>query len=311
MIYCPVCGKNIKYDNKCSRCGYEKQTDYEAYPTIIKISNGLKSVDNKRQAYLSRQFDAYLEQHIQARIASITEQIQMLPAMESQVHMLKEKNNNLEKQIDDLRQKMKEKTEQVHLEEEKKRHSPKLGDSLYFGSYWQDNDTANKKKPIEWIVLDRQNDKLLLVSKYAVDCMPYNKSYTSTTWEQCTLRAWLNVTFLKIAFSSTEISKIVTMGKLEEKVFVLSIAETEKYFPDKQLRLCLPTAYAIKQGALRDNKNGNCWWWLRSSGIDDSDAANVNNNGEIDYDGLPVDCDMYSVRPAIWVTFNEIKNEII
>lgn len=102
--------------------------------------------------------------------------------------------------------------------------------------------------PIEWLVLARDGNKALLISRYWLDAQPYNTDHTSVTWETCTLRTWLNVTFYNKAFSSDEQAAILTTsvdnGKnqgyskwstsggnnTEDKVFLLSYAEANKYF---------------------------------------------------------------------------------
>lgn len=45
------------------------------------------------------------------------------------------------------------------------RRRPTTGNVVTYGHYEQDNDTANGKEPIEWVVLDVQGDKALLISK--------------------------------------------------------------------------------------------------------------------------------------------------
>ncbi len=76
----------------------------------------------------------------------------------------------------------------------------KIGDSYTFGTYEQDNNTSNGKEAIEWTVLDKDGMSLLLVSKQALAWQQYNTSYTDVTWENCTLRKWLNGTFPKQCF---------------------------------------------------------------------------------------------------------------
>ena len=134
------------------------------------------------------------------------------------------------------------------------------GKYVTFGSYEQDNNTANGKEDIEWLVLARDGDKALLISKYALDCQQYNTSYTDVTWESCSLRTWLNGTFLNAAFSSDEAAMIATTtvtadknpeystsagNNTQDQVFLLSITEVEKYFSSDNDRKCVPTAYAI------------------------------------------------------------------
>lgn len=62
-----------------------------------------------------------------------------------------------------------------------------VGNYVTFGTYPQTK-AGNDATPIEWLVLARDGDKALLISRYALDAQPYNKDYTSVTWETCTLR---------------------------------------------------------------------------------------------------------------------------
>ena len=86
--------------------------------------------------------------------------------------------------------------------------SYKVGDIIKFGHYEQDGNTSYGKEEIEWEVLKVESDRVLVVSKYALDCKPYNTEYTDVTWETCSLRQWLNSTFLNTAFSAEEQKKI-------------------------------------------------------------------------------------------------------
>ena len=59
----------------------------------------------------------------------------------------------------------------------------KTGDYVFFGEYEQDNNTSNGKEDIEWLVIEAKNDKLFVISKYALDSKPYNKEDIDVTWE--------------------------------------------------------------------------------------------------------------------------------
>ena len=78
-----------------------------------------------------------------------------------------------------------------------------------FGHYEQDNNPGNGPEPIEWLVLDIQDGKALLLSKYGLEAKAYNTKFVDITWENCTLRTWLNGEFLAKAFSAEEQSAIL------------------------------------------------------------------------------------------------------
>lgn len=201
----------------------------------------------------------------------------------------------------------------------------KVGDTYKFGSYEQDNETSNGKEEIEWIVLDKDGMSVLLISKYALDCQPYNTTETSVTWETCSMRKWLNGTFLNSAFSESESAMIpaVTVSDdnnpkygtspgncTTDQVFLLSITEAEKYFSTNSSRLCQGTAYCYAQKSLKGAfkvSDGNMWWWLRSPGAKSNFAAIVIGDSKIDPEGSimiggdRVKWSSYAVRPALWI----------
>lgn len=199
---------------------------------------------------------------------------------------------------------------------------------ITFGTYEQDNKTDNGKEAIEWLVLDIKDGKALVVSKYALDCKPYDQTHKDVTWETCTLRKWLNNEFLNDAFNDAQKSKILTStvpadmnpkyitnpGKeTQDKIFLLSINEANKYFLFSGKIKCTPTSYATNNGAERNRKNGNCQWWLRSPDYDYTYASCVSDDGEISgrkvYNTSELELfgkKIYmetelAVRPAMWI----------
>ena len=84
-------------------------------------------------------------------------------------------------------------------------------DCIYFGNYWQNDtngdgkaDQNDQKEPIKWRVLSVHGNDAFLLADQNLDVKPYNEVRTSKTWETCTLRTWLNDTFLDTAFTSAE-----------------------------------------------------------------------------------------------------------
>ena len=195
-----------------------------------------------------------------------------------------------------------------------------LGDKVYFGSYEQDNNTSNGKENIEWIVLAKENNRILVISDKALDCQPYNEVYEYVTWEECTLRKWLNNDFINSAFTDEEKAIIPTVtvsadknpeyctnpGKAtKDEVFLLSITEANKYFSSNSARKCTPTNYAVANGVYKSD-SGFFWWWLRSPGGGQYSAAGVYIDGGVDENGIYVDGDYFAVRPALWIDLNSL-----
>ena len=77
--------------------------------------------------------------------------------------------------------------------------------TIPFGAYPQTADGTDST-PIEWIILDYREDegRALLLSRYVLDAKPYNDKKAAVTWDECTLRAWLNNEFLQQAFLAEE-----------------------------------------------------------------------------------------------------------
>jgi len=186
-----------------------------------------------------------------------------------------------------------------------------VGDCVRFGSYPQSGDTPEL---IEWRVLDIIDGKALMISESLLDCRKYNNEKQAVTWENCTLREWLNTEFVNNAFAAEEREKMSSMknqnpdnhgsgtnddNATEDYVFCLSIEEAEKYFGNNEARSAKPTAYAKKNGSYVNSSRGTGWWWLRSPGRNSSNAANVDPVGSIDRLGDYVFLDAYCVRPVI------------
>ena len=197
-----------------------------------------------------------------------------------------------------------------------------VGDVITMGKFEQDNDLSNGPEDIEWIVLDsKSNGDTLVISKDALEGLPYNKIFQVTiTWEECSLREWLNTDFYGEVFTDEEKAQIlvsqVTNPKndatgteggndTEDKVFLLSLDEVNTYFDSDESRICHPSAYAKGKGLEAGEKTvmeGNCRWWLRSPGLTGSDAARIFEDGSVNEDGGGIDRENNTgVRPVMWI----------
>lgn len=223
----------------------------------------------------------------------------------------------------------------------------KLADNsstVYFGRYESDNKLQNGKEPIKWRVLDKTDGNVLLLADRILDIQPYNRVYDFSTWETCTLRTWLNDTFINEAFSAEE-RALIALSNLEnndnpqtaieggnptqDKVFVLSLEEIDRYLPETEQRKAKDTGYAnvlgwqyyqrewldrkkpfrqvldiidieVKFGGLKYFLNK---WWLRTPGYLPGMILSA------EADGVLFDRDLINlelgVRPAITVRLGE------
>ena len=212
-----------------------------------------------------------------------------------------------------------------------------IGGIVTFGRYEQDGNEENGPEKIEWVVLDVQDGKVLLLSKYGLEVKPYHTELIEITWETCSLRAWLNGNFLNKAFSAGEQSAILTTEvdnsdaqghsewsrygekNTQDKIFLLSYAEANRYLGVKfydddasdikntNSRVA-PTEYAIENGSetIDEYKTADGrltgWWWLRSPGGYLDCAANVYGDGHLSY--TYVYADGTCVRPVFWLDLN-------
>ena len=159
-----------------------------------------------------------------------------------------------------------------------------------------------------WRVLDVNTDAMtaLVIADREVCEKKYHEPGGDITWENCTLRAWLNGEYLQKTFSAEERDAIIeshvsnsdnpeyhTPGGNDttDRIFLLSLDEVRKYFENDA-----------------DRATG-MWWWLRSPGRDrrGSGAAGVCRNGGVRGDGYDV-----IVREAVSAGFqNQSEIQIL
>ena len=196
-------------------------------------------------------------------------------------------------------------------------HNAKVGDVITFGSFEQDDNDSNGKEDVEWLVLAEEKEgKLLLITKYAIECVRYNKKAVPITWEESYIRSWLNDGFLSNCFTQEQ-RWIIPTTYVENKdnplygtdggndtwdqVFLLSIDEAEEYFEDNFARMTSATEVAKIHYAYADPFN-NTAWWLRSPSFESDKAAIIADTGEIYRGAHHRVTELYiSTRPALWI----------
>ena len=195
---------------------------------------------------------------------------------------------------------------------------PEAGDHIFFGHYEQDGNNANGMEKIWWRVLSVEKGKVLAISEYCLDAKAFNDKASDVKWETCTLRKWLNNEFFEMAFTDEE-GSIIQLTCLEnnpeagtnrwddteDRVFLLSIAEAEKYFANDESRKAYATQFAKNNGAYVNSDNSASRWLLRSLSSYPEFPATIYFNGSIctlKYIGDDVYDTEWVVRPALWIS---------
>lgn len=189
-----------------------------------------------------------------------------------------------------------------------------------------------KYQPIKWRVLSVNGSEALLLSDKVLDSKHYNIKYEDITWEESTIRSWLNGynasaniqnrdyssgNFIDTAFGTYEkqaIKETYVKNKdnfewdtdggnnTHDKVFLLSESEIykDKYgfvnINGNKSNTACSSVYAKAMGTYIHA--GNCWWWRRSPGYNSHYATGV------DYNGIAYRCSIVNnpsrgVRPAL------------
>ncbi len=191
-----------------------------------------------------------------------------------------------------------------------------VGDFITFGSYEQDDNLANGTEPIEWRVLEKIGDDLLVVSRYVLDTVRYSTYASNVTWEKCNARKWLNDEFFNEAFTAEDKARIQkTYVDTDDKmtgdyVFLLDAEDADRFFASDNERRCAPTKFASAKGVYEDfgygvNGSGSSWWWLRFTAIQSSETPHIGNDGAIYHNGLDVKQEFGGIRPAMLITVSD------
>lgn len=163
-------------------------------------------------------------------------------------------------------------------------------------------------KRLLWEVLsyDPATNAALVISKYGITCRAYHQQDKLTSWDECSLRRWLNDVFFDHAFSKAEKDRVITShvtaevvaghelypgNDTNDKVYILSINEYQRYYTHiNQWRCFLLDAPRTKRQC-----------WLRNYGADRGRAAFVGRSGRIHEGGSLVTSARNTIRPVMLI----------
>lgn len=277
---------------------FVKQTEksYKTAASTMQSITGYKDADEKAKEYLEKaallqaQDAPIIEVYNELSIAN-KKKAELLKRAVTSIFLIKQQikiiseYSLLKKTIIELKEKAKqfEKTQRGNVIRLSKCN---IGENVLFGNYPQNY----KSEPIEWRVLDKKNDRLLLVSTKSLFRTDFSTNCTAT-WAECGLRKKLNGQFYEMAFSEEEKKCILSVKnstpptKYYDKIFLggedtidsifsLSLQEINKYLPSLEDKYAPATPSAKTNGltALGGDK-----WWSRSPsyGVDERDGTVV------------------------------------
>jgi len=147
---------------------------------------------------------------------------------------------------------------------------------VYFGNYIQKdtNDDGkvtdeDEKQPIKWRVLSVEEDgTALLLADKLLDMQPFDKN-GKIDWEECTLRTWLNSTFLNAAFTEAEQEAIAeteleteSAATVTDNIYLLSLEEVSN--PEYGFHPLIDCESNTRKAEGTDLSVFNNIWWLRT-----------------------------------------------
>ena len=160
----------------------------------------------------------------------------------------------------------------------------KVGANVLYGGY-------------HWLILEKKDDKVMLVKSEPINGFAYNDKNEDVTWETCSLRKYLNGEFLEETFTKemrgTILDTDITVSDNDlygtkggnsttDKIFLLNSIQAEKKYND------------ILANYLRD-----CW--LIDPGSKQNTAMFMSYGKIMEY-GYEVTNTNMHIRPAVWIS---------
>ena len=176
-----------------------------------------------------------------------------------------------------------------------------VGDTIMFGAYEQDSEKWEHKEPLEWIVLAREKDKMLVITKY---CIEGSDVFNDYVYERSMALYWLNNTFVNYAFNYEEKKMMKNSLFRNNKLFFLKSHEVEKYFISNEARVAKATVYAAaRESGFIKGIDEFCEWFIASRTSFNRMDEVVNGIGEISSPSVTLMGGGYcaGIRPAMWI----------
>lgn len=203
----------------------------------------------------------------------------------------------------------------------------KVGETFFFGETEQDGDIENGAEPIEWIILEKADNKAFVVSRKIIEWLTFSKYdamvdvaggregfYCDFTWniDKNQQHDWLMNELYEKGFTESEkeiiiltrnFTKDIRASELEsdDYLYIPSKEDIEEYMPDINMRKAEITAYVAEKANQVEGEFGA--WSLRTilmtnEGWNYRYTRQINEEGEFGatYTSVP-----NGVRPVMWL----------
>lgn len=184
----------------------------------------------------------------------------------------------------------------------------KIGDIVKLGRFETDYLLPGKEK-LEWIVLSKNENELVLITKNGIDSCVYYASHTEVDWNNSYVRTLLNDTLYDQMFSKYEKNIIIADSDNGDFITLLTPDEALTYFKDDATRQLAITPVAEKLGANINNMSKvnywdskgyrSSWWWLKGDGPAAITAPIVTVDGTVVSNEKYVNKPYGAVRPVV------------
>lgn len=211
--------------------------------------------------------------------------------------------------------------------------SVEVGDTFFLGTCEQDNDLENGFESIEWVMLYKTEEEAFVISKKALEYMPFAAWYTQVeefnnisqtllrydefnsyfTWEEGyernPPRIWLRDVVYEQGFSETEKAIVKTsfiqtairynqIVTTREHLYVPELEEVKSYLQTPELLQAEMTEY-VKEKAIQV-EGDYVSWSVRNMGVSEGYSMQVLASGEVSEPGIAC-VSNNGVRPVMWL----------
>lgn len=191
---------------------------------------------------------------------------------------------------------------------------PQPGSIIRFGNYpFVDND--DDFTPLEWLVLQADGQRMLLLSRYALNTLPPEEVRPGERQSEAAAR-WMNTVMLRRIFGWEELKALLPEPSHESgyerqnKLFLFTQSDVSAYLDGCEMRRAELTDYAAARGAFASEETGEtgqpCSRWLLNEKHDPEwETMLIDETGALTRVNGPVK--KLALRPAVQADWSKAR----